>query len=256
MPTVRSDLIYRALAKKHSKDVFIGEVRTGRTWDAPRGKLGIIDAVAIKRSWSNPCITGYEVKVSRNDFMRDEKWPKYVAMCHRFYFVCPKGVVTPEDLPDGIGLLWYNMEKGTLYTRVAANYRMMEELPTDMLYYILLSKTDSDRHPFFSDTREYLEAWTQDKEERHAFGVKVSDKLKKAKGELERARMELARSKEDVDWLNDILKFLRSRDITFRRWDWERALGDALDCGISSATNAAINKLIDGAKDLERILGQ
>lgn len=253
---VRADLIYKALAKKHKRDVFIGEVKTGRTWDAPRGHLGIIDALAIKRSWTNPCITGYEVKVSRGDFMRDEKWPKYVAMCHRFYFVCPKGIVEPEDLPAGIGLLWYNPEKGTLYTRVAANYRVMEELPTDMLYYIILSKTDSDRHPFFSDTREYLEAWLEDKEERYAFGIRVSDKLAKAKKELERAKTELGRQKEDVAWLNEMLSFLRERDITFRRWDWERVLGDALDRGVSTAVKSAIDKVISGAKDLERFLAK
>jgi hypothetical protein len=46
------------------------EVKNGPTqW----GKHYRMDAVAIKKSWANPCITCYEVKVDRQDFLRDEK---------------------------------------------------------------------------------------------------------------------------------------------------------------------------------------
>ena len=57
-----------ALSLKHDKkDYFLEEVKTGRTW----GSQGLLkfDAVPIKKSWENPCVTEYEIKVNRNDFL-------------------------------------------------------------------------------------------------------------------------------------------------------------------------------------------
>ena len=48
-----------------------------------RGLL-IMDAVAIKQSWARPCITGYEIKDSRIDFLRDKKSQNYQKYCHEF----------------------------------------------------------------------------------------------------------------------------------------------------------------------------
>ncbi|WP_208112793.1 MmcB family DNA repair protein [Aureibacillus halotolerans] len=47
-------------------------------------------------------ITVYEIKVSRSDFLRDDKWPAYKNQCHRFFFVCPKDLIKPEELPDEV----------------------------------------------------------------------------------------------------------------------------------------------------------
>jgi hypothetical protein len=58
-----------------------------------------------------------EVKVSRADFLSDKKkrWRKYPEQglgAFRSY-LCPEGIIKPEDLPDKWGLLYIN-EKGKI----------------------------------------------------------------------------------------------------------------------------------------------
>lgn len=55
-----------------------------------------------------------EVKVSRSDFLNDKK--KFVrqpenavhAVGNHRYYLCPKGIINIDDLPEGWGLLWYD----------------------------------------------------------------------------------------------------------------------------------------------------
>ena len=173
---VRSDMILRQLQKRHVDkarldDVFLTEVKNGQSY-VPRGELLILDALAIKKSWANPCFTGYEVKVDRGDFMRDQKWPGYLQYCHQFYFTCPQGLIQPEELPKEVGLIYYNPEKDCISTKRKALYRPIE-IPPELLMYIVMSKLNSDRHPFFNTTREYFEALLEDKADRKELGYYV-----------------------------------------------------------------------------------
>jgi len=56
-----------------------------------------------------------EVKISRSDFNRDKKKPHRAlnASANYQFYLCPEGLLTPEDIPDKWGLLWYG-EKVTL----------------------------------------------------------------------------------------------------------------------------------------------
>jgi len=58
---------------------------------------------------------GYEIKMSRQDFLQDKKWKKYLQFCTRFYFVAPKGIIKPEELPENIGLLEFEFVKRELW---------------------------------------------------------------------------------------------------------------------------------------------
>lgn len=51
--------------------------------------------------------TAYEIKVSREDFRRDndEKQSGALAFSDRFYYVTPPGLLTKADLPEWAGLL-------------------------------------------------------------------------------------------------------------------------------------------------------
>lgn len=162
------------IAKRHTEDLFMTEVKNGPTHTG--SNLRILDGFAIKKSWANPCFTGYEVKVSRSDFTGDTKWPSYLPLCHMFYFACPKDLISPEELPPEVGLIWYNPERDTIVTKKKAVYRLIEPSP-ELLLYILFTRTESDRHPFFSDRREYLEALLADKAERKLLGHRVNNYL-------------------------------------------------------------------------------
>ena len=53
-----------------------------------------------------------EVKVSRADFKRDtdEKRAAWFAVSDRFAYVAPAGMIEPNELPKGCGLMEYNPE--------------------------------------------------------------------------------------------------------------------------------------------------
>ncbi|CEG28103.1 hypothetical protein [Bacillus sp. B-jedd] len=57
--------VKHVLSQKHSQDFFLTEVKNGSTW---MGKeLAIMDALAIKKSWTKPCLTGYEIKTGKKN---------------------------------------------------------------------------------------------------------------------------------------------------------------------------------------------
>lgn len=51
-----------------------------------------------------------ECKVSMDDFYADKRKPfrsiPEMGMGHRRYYLCPKGIIQKEKVPDGWGLLW------------------------------------------------------------------------------------------------------------------------------------------------------
>lgn len=74
----------------------------------PGYQAGIAPHTALT-SWA------LEVKVSRSDFLAELAHPRKrdpaMAIAHRFAFVTPAGLVKPEEIPDGLGLLEVNSER-------------------------------------------------------------------------------------------------------------------------------------------------
>ena len=250
---VRADMIKKALAKKHAEDFFMTEVKDGPTWFGGHLRL---DAVAIKKSWANPAIIAYEVKVSRSDFRQDEKWPAYLSLCNQFSFVCPKGLITPDELPPEVGLIYYNPESGALYTKRKAQHRLIEE-PVAMYKYIIMSRMDSDRHPFFSSRREWIEAYVEDRNERielgRGFGIKMAGEIHKLRIELER----LQDRKDDLKLLNEARGILREHGIWLDCWnqDWKDELRKALAGGMNPRVQIQLTSLLKQAEALKEALG-
>ncbi len=230
---VRADMILRQLAKRHAKDVFMTEVKSGSTWFDSHLRL---DAVAIKKSWRHPCFTAYEVKVDRGDFLRDEKWPLYRQYCHRLFFACPAGLIAPEELPEDIGLIYYNSDKNSLHTKRQALFRDVE-IPWEMLYYIIMCREESERHPFFSNTREFLEAWVQDKDDRIRLAYEVNGKLWKTIDELKekmrRLEREVESSKNELELFKRVKAILERHGINTYVWSIEEELEAVLNTRMS-----------------------
>ena len=150
---VTSTDIKLALAEKHRKDFFLTEVKSGSTWLTSVGDMKILDGLAIRKSWTSPCFTGYEIKISRSDFLRDAKFYTYEELCNCLYIVCPKGMIERTELPESVGLMYYDPEKKTITTKKKAIYRKIQYSP-DLLLYIIYSRLDSDRYPFYSEKQE------------------------------------------------------------------------------------------------------
>lgn len=62
-----------------------------------------------------PCVVVVEVKTSRTDFLKDKHKPfrsnPSKGMGSARYYCCPEGLIKPEELPDGWGLMYYGNKK-------------------------------------------------------------------------------------------------------------------------------------------------
>lgn len=67
---------------------------------------GRMDALAIRTTTYHEALIGFEVKVSRADFVADKKWKRYLPYCDEFYFACPTGLIHPDEIPDYVGLAY------------------------------------------------------------------------------------------------------------------------------------------------------
>lgn len=252
---VTAQEIKYALSLKHASDFFLTEVKNGSTWLSR--ELAIMDGLAIKKSWTKPCLTGYEIKVSRSDFMNDEKWPVYKELCHRFYFACPRGLIQPEELPDDAGLLWFNPEKKTFYTKKKAMFRDIE-MSADLFYYIILSRLENEKHPFFSSKREMLEQYVLDKVNKQALGRKVASKMAKELVELERENRDLKRKVERHDQNESDFKRLqevmRKNGLNVHRWNAADELEKALTTTVPPKFMETLQVIQNASKRLGEIV--
>ena len=137
---ITSGQILSLLRDRHSKDVMVPECKNGETWGAR--DLLKLDAWVLRRSYSPLTTIGYEIKTSRQDFERDQKWTGYLDLCHQFYFVCPAGLIRATDLPQRVGIIWVS-KSGTLRAK-----RKAERVNPDMeklnrlLLYVLMARSD------------------------------------------------------------------------------------------------------------------
>jgi len=134
---ITSSQILSLLESKHSKDVFVPECKNGETWGAR--DLLKLDAWVLRRSYSPLTIIGYEIKTSRQDFEDDQKWTKYLDLCHEFYFACPAGLIRATDLPSRVGIIWASKDK--LHTKHKSEHiEPNREKLSRLLIYILMSR--------------------------------------------------------------------------------------------------------------------
>lgn len=98
---------------------------------------GYIDAVAVGQWRKNCGIWAFEIKVSRGDFAQDvsqfqHKHEQALEISHRFFYVCPWGLIDKNEVPDITGLMWIN-KSGILVTKKHAQLRVKDEIP--MIYF-------------------------------------------------------------------------------------------------------------------------
>ncbi|WP_128083539.1 hypothetical protein [Paenibacillus sp. DMB5] len=208
-----------------------------------------LDGLAIRKSWSKPLLSGYEVKVSRSDFLRDDKWMGYLPLCHEFSFVCPAGLIKPEELPEQVGLIYYNPDKETLQTKRKAVYRLVE-IPANMLMYIIMNRLDNDRHPFFSDQREQIEAYIKDKANRHHLSETYKHKIAARLDELEKEASEIRRKHERFDQTQAVYDRLRklADQVGCHGWFSDKWVDELEEMVLSSAVSKEIQYAVDSVE--------
>ena len=215
-----SDDLVRLLSVRHSKDVFVPECKDGPTWGGAHLRL---DAWAMARSWTKPRTWGYEVKVSRRDFLSDEKWQGYLRYCNEFYFVTPLGMVQPAEVPGDVGLLWASKNAARLYKKKKATYRSIE-IPDSFWRYIIMCRAaivKDNRAGHAYGTREYWQDWMKKKEMDWNFGHAVGKALgERINTEIVAVRKHNERLQAAMVQYDGLLKFLGTIGIDPSRHDY------------------------------------
>jgi len=249
--------IIRHLANKHLDDFFVTEVKDGPSMYRSHLRL---DALAVKKSWARPCFTAYEVKTSRSDFLKDEKWPGYLSLCHRLYFVCPQGMIKKEELKGGsAGLIYYRQGKTTpLWTALKAPYRDIE-IPVQMVMHILFSKLDSDRYPFFKERQEYFEQWLEEKKSSRQIGWEVGTQIwQRLANHEEKKKLydrTIERWKKDNEKIESIRNLLKKYDVHFYNHEsMIEELEDRLKCGVNPQIKSRVNRIKRNVEEIEMML--
>jgi len=235
-----------ALAKRHmGRDLFFEECKNGPTGT---GTL-IFDALAIAKSWAHPNIIGYEVKVSRGDFHRDNKYSQYRKYVNEFYFVVPTGLIERAEVEDNIGLIYYNPKTMQLTTKRKAIYDSTIQPDTEMLMYILMNRGYGDHIPFYSTTKEYFQAWLDNKRDNRELSYAVKSKLVNQLRVLEEENRRYSRAKEEDKQFSRIIEVLRKHDI--HTWgNYEEQLDKALSNGRPPKLDIAISQMQNALSNL------
>jgi len=220
--TIAAHHIVELLAQKHSKDVFVSECKDGPS----SGGMLKMDGWAMKRSWANPCFYGYEIKVSRSDFMSDTKWPGYLNLCNEFYFVCPNGVIKPEELSKDVGLLIVAKTGTRLFTKKKAPYRNIET-PDGLLLYILMCRAKVVKSTYYveqEENKDYWSRWLADKNAKLDLGTSCSRKLRKSYEEqVYNAQRDLKIMKAEMEAYKPVKEICKELKLNPHAWRFEES---------------------------------
>lgn len=197
------------LRKKHADDLFVDECKDGPTLGGGHQRL---DAWAMPRSWSKQVFIGYEVKVSRQDFLGDQKWHGYLSLCNELYFVVAPGVCTKDELPAEVGLIEATSGGGRLITRRKAARREIEP-PISLLLYVLICRAVIAKHDVRNDSKhdptrywlKWLEAADESKWVGHAAARRIAQAVERRCKDVQRENSRLQGEIRRADEVRDEL---------------------------------------------------
>lgn len=250
--------ITKLLAQKHSKDIFVPQCKTGPTWTVGKDALFILDAWTMKKSWTNTITTGYEIKITRQDFLNDNKWQSYLPYCNEFYFVCPSGVILPTELPPQAGLYYVSKTGARLFVKKKSARRDVE-LPHFLLYYILMwrAKIVKDSIPSFTSKRAYWESWLKDCKIDRDFGSRVGKKIRQTiEDRILKVEQENARLLSENNTLTNVKNLLQKWDLNVNRlsrWNAESILKEKILLIEKGIPKGLIESLSGAIRNLETI---
>lgn len=246
-----SNFIKKCLEKRHHNDFFMCEVKTGPSWFS-RG-LGIVDVFVMKKSWVNENIRIYEIKVSRSDFVKDEKWMNYLPFCNEFYFICPSGLIKRDEVGSTAGLCYIYPNSGNIKVIKKAPYKK-RKISNEIFRYILMSRLKSDRYPFHDSKLDYWKEWIANKDSARHMSFMIKSKMIER---LSKAEGDAAQYKSDAMKFRDLCDFCRSNKICYS-FNLVDDIKKLLTTRRNSVTDVALNNIchaIDSLKHAKILLG-
>lgn len=169
--------IVRLLSIRHRYDICVAE--------APlrNGKESVyIDFWTMNKSWNRSCCTGYEIKVSRDDFTKDEKFYNYLPVCNMFYFICPKGLIDKNEIPEKVGLLYVSNNRISIIKKPVFVEIDRSRL-LDLVQGILMNRVNITKSTYSNvniDKVAYWEGWLKKKKNNDDYGSSLAIKIRDA----------------------------------------------------------------------------
>lgn len=245
--------ILELLKQKHSEDTFIPECKDGASCS---GMLRM-DAWVMKNSWANLRFIGYEIKVSRSDFLNDEKWRGYLQNCNLFYFVTSDAkIISKDELPPEAGLIVMSKTGRVLRTLKKPSFRDIEP-PAMLLCYVLMwrAKIVSEHTPI--SQADYWKDWLEKKEENRDIGFRVSKALKeKYQREVEEVRRNQKNLESRIGQADMVLRAASSMGIEINRWSQEYGIKRKIQDAMKYMTEDRMRSFRRAKQELEEIIEQ
>jgi hypothetical protein len=210
-----------------------------------------MDAWVMAKSWSKMCCTGYEIKVARSDFLRDDKWQAYLPFCNAFYFVSPPNVIATSEVPHDAGLMVTSKNTTNLYTKKKAPFRDIQ-IDADIFRYVLMwrAKITRDHHESGDKAawwREFIEGRASDKDLGWRAGKRVGEVLRREVDEIREKQMELEKRLGKFAEVRAVLERLGIREDVWLHVptveEKLRALSDVIPDGLDRVAKEAIGSL-------------
>lgn len=252
MPTARE--ILELLRQRHAEDLFVPECKNGPTWTGHHRRL---DAWVMKKSWSSFNTIGYEIKVSRSDFLADQKMSDYIPLCNDFFVVCPPGVIKfASELPLEAGWLQVTGTGNRLIIKKRAQHRQIDD-PIMLYRYILMCRTQiTTEHQLEVDQSEFWKGWLEKREIDRFLGRRVSKALaveiKKYAEDMQEENEKLQKKIEALEEVEKKIKDL-GLDPKAPRWNLFRQL-EHYKNGSSEEILMRIQAAMSNLKELEAAL--
>lgn len=176
-----------ARARKSGKAGFWPEI----TVPAPDGDLRL-DGVELEWSYGNMWVHGFEIKVSRSDWLRDAKYERYRKYCDTLTVVCPKGMIGRDEIPGDIGLMWYDPDKNMLRYKRKPGYDTPDKDTSILKDRLLRSIVKSvwydssvSRYGRYDTAKDYLDQKATMKGVGRALGSKMALRLQALEAQCE-----------------------------------------------------------------------
>ena len=254
---VRAKDVLAGIQTRHTEDIFVPECNLGSAFAGCKR----IDAWAMKRTWKPVTTVGYEIKVSRGDFLNDDKWPVYLDYCHELWFACPWKLIDPKEVPEGCGLLWMN-QGGKMVRKVKAPRRnISDENLWKVMGYILMSRSRVTSSTYYTDEEapkgiDYWKAWLEDRREGYVVGHKVSQAINKRVRDVVKRNAELEALYMRYDKMKENLRGLGLDPDQTMPWQIKnhvRELRGIIDVGLLSRMRRMSSSMEDMAAELEKL---
>lgn len=215
MKAATANDILDLLHKKHSVERFVSvdECKTGSTWFSPTCPR--LDMWVMARSYANPRFIGYEIKVNRQDFLRDVKWSDYLPYCREFYFVAPAGIIDPTEVPEQAGLLVASKNVKRLMTKKKAPVRDVE-IPLSIFLYILMSRTRVvgdmfQTQPKTEIWKDWLKQVKSNKKLGYSLGIEIRKRVDR---EVKDIKVRNGALVEENNRLQDVKDWLKKKNVS------------------------------------------